>query len=66
MQPKPIIRLSRRQRENLSKAFLSAGNAILAAWVLSNVLGQAFRLPILLLGVIMYAGLVLAVLWVDR
>lgn len=63
--PAPI-RFTRRQRENLGKAFLSAANAILAVWVFSNVLGQAFRLPILLFGVIIYIGLLWAVLWVDR
>ncbi|GEM_PF-5508743 len=66
MQPKPIMRLSRKQRENLGKAFLSAGNAVLAVWVFSNVLGQVFRLPMLLFGLIIYLGLILLVLWVDQ
>lgn len=60
------MKLTQRQRENLGKALLNAGNAILVAWVLSNVLGQFFRLRILSLGLGLYVGLILAVLWIDR
>lgn len=60
------IQLTQRQRENLGKAFLNAANAILVAWVLTNVLGQILRPRLILAGLGLYALAVLAALCVDR
>lgn len=61
-----MARLTQRQRENLGRAFLNTSNAILVAWVLMNVLGQHFRLQILLVGLCLYVGLIGLALLVDR
>lgn len=61
-----MVQLTRRQRKNIGKACLNASNAILVAWVLMNVLGQAFRADILLLGLTPYVCLILLALRIDR
>lgn len=60
------VRLTSRQRENLGKASLNFGNAILVAWVLSNAFGQTPQPRLLGLGVMLYLLAIVMVLWIDR
>lgn len=60
-----MVVLTARQREQLATASLNTGNAILVAWVLTNVLGQSLQWPIALAGLTLFGILIAVALWVN-
>lgn len=55
-----------RQRDTLLKVILNASNAVLGGLVLGSVLGQSFRVSTFVVGLVLYIGLVLVALALDR
>ena len=60
------VTLTAKQRDTLLKVTLNASNAVLGGLVLGSVLGQHFRLVTFLVGLGLYAALVVVALWLDK